>query len=96
MADRLRLGIQIGIGTALQFRDHPADPLWMILNPCAQPTADISAARDGGEIMKFIEQAAARQPLQNSESKGCTANAATRYAKRSAFLFSRERQRKML
>ena len=59
----------------------------MILNPRAQPTADISAARDGREIVKPVEQAAARQSLQNSEPKDRAANAAARYAKGRARFF---------
>ena len=59
----------------------------MILNPCTQPTADVSAAGDRGEIMKFVEQPTARQALQNSQSKRRAPDTTARDAKRCAFLF---------
>ena len=52
----------------------------MIPDPRAQPAADVSAAGNGGEIVKFIEQAAAREALQDPKRECCAANAATREA----------------
>ena len=85
MADRLRFGIQGGIRPALQFVDDTANAVWIILNPRAQPAADVSPARDRGEIVKLLEQPAARQALQNSQSKGGAPDAAARDAERRAF-----------
>ena len=53
-----------------------------MVNPRAQPTADVSAARDGGQIVELVDQAAARKALQHSQSKRRTANAATGNAER--------------
>ena len=76
MPNRCRIGIQSGIGTASQIRHHAGDPLRVILNPCAQPAADVSAAGNGGEIVKLVEQAAGREALQNPEPERCATNAA--------------------
>jgi hypothetical protein len=77
MPDRTWLGIQSGIRAVLQAADHAANSVWIVFDPRAQPTANVSAARDRGEIMKLLQQAAAREALENSQSKGRAADTAT-------------------
>src|SRR4029077_2433452 len=38
----------------------------LAVNPGAQPTANVSAARDGGLIVELVEQTAASEALQHS------------------------------
>src|SRR5262245_45651202 len=57
-----------------------------MMNPGRQPTADVAAAGDGGEIMKSLQQPAARKPMQNTKSEGRATNAPARDAESRLFL----------
>jgi len=89
LVNRFRLGMQSGIGRAFQVIYHSANAPLVMLNPRAQPTADISTARDGGEIVELFEQTAAREALQNSESKRGAANPAAGETECGTFFWQR-------
>src|SRR5213078_2868553 len=64
----------LGIGSCIGARpreitDDIGQAFVGALNPGGEPAADVSAARDGREVMKLLEKAATSQPLQYSERK---------------------------
>lgn len=60
-----------------------------MVNPSRKPGADITAPGNRREIMKTIEQPAARQSMQDTEAKGRAANAAAGNAKRGLLFLER-------
>src|SRR6185436_11758598 len=50
----------------------------MPVNPCAQPTPHVTAARDRREIIKLIQETLAGQALQDTQPERRAANAPAR------------------
>ena len=50
--------------------------------PRGQPSADVAAAGDRGQVVELVEHAGARQALEHAEAEAATAHATTRQAER--------------
>src|SRR5713226_10034408 len=74
VVNRLWLWFEWRFRTPLKFVNDLVGALTM--NPTRQPTGDIAAARDGGQVIELLEQSASGQALQDAQVEDGATDAA--------------------